>query len=388
MNKKILIIIIPLLFLLTGCYDYKELNSISILSATEINKIDDEFIVSAQAVNPQAPDKTSNAQAPFIIYTGRGKTIQEAYRSIANESSKFLYLNHIQILIINEKIAKENLDEIVDYFMRSSAIRTEFYVLIGRDDNILDIITPINDISSASIKESIENNLKYLGTTSDITFNELVSIMLDKNSEIVLPSIKLINDSKEGENIENTEETKVNAKYELSNLAIFKDDKLIGYLNEEQSKTYNILQNKINNTILTYECDKDKYMSVEIIDSQSSIDVSNKKANIEVKLSGNLNEYNCSKSLENKKTIEKIEKEFEQKLTESITKNINEVRTEYNSDIFGFLDNIYKKDYKTYKTIKNNWYSSNYQHLELSVNVDLTIIAKGKVMEAINEKNQ
>ena len=388
MNKKILIIIIPLLFLLTGCYDYKELNSISILSATEINKIDDEFIVSAQAVNPQAPDKTSNAQAPFIIYTGRGKTIQEAYRSIANESSKFLYLNHIQILIINEKIAKESLDEIVDYFMRSSAIRTEFYVLIGRDDNVLDIITPINDISSASIKESIENNLKYLGTTSDITFNELVSIMLDENSEIVLPSIKLINDSIEGENIENTEETKVNTKYELSNLAIFKDDKLIGYLNEEQSKTYNILQNKINNTILTYECDKDKYMSVEIIDSQSSMDISNKKANIEVKLSGNLNEYNCSKSLENKKTIEKIEKEFEQKLTESITKNINEVRTEYNSDIFGFLDNIYKKDYKTYKTIKNNWYNSNYQRLKLSVNVDLTVIAKGKVMEAINEKNQ
>lgn len=388
MNKKILIIIIPLLFLLTGCYDYKELNSISILSATEINKIDDEFIVSAQAVNPQAPDKTSNAQAPFIIYTGRGKTIQEAYRSIANESSKFLYLNHIQILIINEKIAKESLDEIIDYYMRSSAIRTEFYVLIGRDDNILDIITPINDISSASIKESIENNLKYLGTTSDITFNELVSIMLDENSEIVLPSIKLINDSKEGENVENTEETKVNTKYELSNLAIFKDDKLIGYLDEEQSKTYNILQNKINNTILTYECDNDKYMSVEIIDSQSSMDISDKKANIEVKLSGNLNEYNCSKSLENKKTIEKIEKEFEQKLTESITKNINEVRTEYNSDIFGFLDNIYKKDYKTYKTIKNNWYNSNYQRLELSVNVDLTVIAKGKVMEAINEKNQ
>ena len=388
MNKKILIIIIPILFLLTGCYDYKELNSISILSATEINKIDDEFIVSAQAVNPQAPDKTSNAQAPFIIYTGRGKTIQEAYRSIANESSKFLYLNHIQILIINEKIAKESLDEIVDYFMRSSAIRTEFYVLIGRDDNILDIITPINDISSASIKESIENNLKYLGTTSDITFNELVSIMLDENSEIVLPSIKLINDSKEGENIENTEETKVNTKYELSNLAIFKDDKLIGYLDEEQSKTYNILQNKINNTILTYECDKDKYMSVEIIDSKSSMDVSNKKANIEVKLSGNLNEYNCSKSLDNKKTIEQIEKEFEQKLTETITKNINEVRTEYNSDIFSFLDNIYKKDYKTYKTIKNNWYNSNYQELELSVKVDLTVIAKGKVMEAINEKNQ
>ena len=75
-------------------------------------------------------------------------------------------------------------------------------------------------------------------------------------------------------------------------------------------------------------------------------------------------------------------------MNETITKNINEVRTEYNSDIFSFLDNIYKKDYKTYKTIKNNWYNSNYQELELSVKVDLTVIAKGKVMEAINEKNQ
>ena len=109
MNKKALVFLI--LFLLTGCYDHKELTSISIMTATEINKVDNEYIISAQLVNPQSKD-TVNVQAPFIIYEGKGKTIQEAYRQIKLQSSRYLYPNHLQILIINEKLAKEALESL------------------------------------------------------------------------------------------------------------------------------------------------------------------------------------------------------------------------------------------------------------------------------------
>lgn len=395
MNKRILIIIIPLILLLTGCYDYKELNSISILSATEINKIDDEFIVSAQAINPQAPDKTANTQAPFIIYTGKGKSIQEAYRNITDQSSKFLYSNHLQILIINEKVAKEDISQVIDFYMRNPAIRTEFYILIGQNDNIINVITPIDDISSSSIKEGIENNFKYLGTVNTTTFNELADMYLNPNIEIILPSIKIIHNNeeenknnKEGENLENVENTKVNTTYKLDGFAIFKNNKLQGYLTEEQSKTYNIIQNKINNTILTYECDKSKYMTIEIINSKSSIDIKNNKINIKVKMTGNLNEYQCNENLNSNKVIENIEKKFEKELSNTLKNNINEIKTTYNSDIFGFLDKIYKTDYQKYQKIKNNWYDSTYQNLELSLKTDISIIAKGNIMEAINEKNK
>lgn len=388
MNKKKLIIIISLVLLLTGCYDYKELNKISILSATEINKIDDEFIVSAQAINPQAPDKTANTQAPFIIYTGKGKTIQEAYRNITDQSSKFLYSNHLQILIINEKLAKEDIGQIIDFYMRNPAIRTEFYVLIGKNDDIINVITPINDISSSSIKEGVQNNLKYLGTVNVTTFNELTEMYLNPNVEIILPSINLINDKEEGENIENVENTKVKTIYKLEGFAIFKDNKLKGYLTEDQSKTYNIIQNKIDNTIITYKCNKSKYMTLEIINSKSSVDIKNNKINITIKMEGNLNEYQCDKDLNSNKVIDDIEKEFEKKLSKTIEDNINEIRTTYNSDVFGFLDKIYKTDYQKYQEIKNNWYDLTYQNLKLSIKTDISIIAKGNIMEAINEKNK
>lgn len=388
MNKKKLIIIISLVLLLTGCYDYKELNKISILSATEINKVDDEFIVSAQAINPQAPDKTANTQAPFIIYTGKGKTIQEAYRNITDQSSKFLYSNHLQILIINEKLAKEDIGQIIDFYMRNPAIRTEFYVLIGKNDDIINVITPINDISSSSIKEGVQNNLKYLGTVNVTTFNELTEMYLNPNVEIILPSINLINDKEEGENIENVENTKVKTIYKLEGFAIFKDNKLKGYLTEDQSKTYNIIQNKIDNTIITYKCNKSKYMTLEIINSKSSVDIKNNKINITIKMEGNLNEYQCDKDLNSNKVIDDIEKEFEKKLSKTLEDNINEIRTTYNSDVFGFLDKIYKTDYQKYQEIKNNWYDLTYQNLKLSIKTDISIIAKGNIMEAVNEKNK
>ena len=135
--NKILLLIIPISLLLTGCYDYKEINSIAIASATEITKENGEYITTIQAINPQAPNKTTVTQAPFVIYSEKGKTLQEAYRKISLKSSRFIYSSHLQLLIINEELAKEDITEIIDFYIRNPSIRTEFYVAIGKDKNIL-----------------------------------------------------------------------------------------------------------------------------------------------------------------------------------------------------------------------------------------------------------
>mgnify|MGYP002519101520 CR=1 FL=1 len=359
--NQLFILSIIILTTLTGCYDYREINTLAIVSATEINKIGDEYQVSVQAINPQAPDKTTDPQAPFIIYTGTGKTIQEAYRSITLSASRFMYSNHLDLLIINEKIAKENISEVIDYYIRNPGIRTEFYVLISKDDNILSITTPIDEISSASIKESIENNYKYYGVSSRTTFIEFVNMNLNPNLEIVLPTIELVKDTptedknidKEKNNNEdvnankdknkdndnknndknksnnnseedknnksnqeendsngtsnkNTEKTEVKDKYLLGGYAIFKNNRLVGYLNNKESINYNILTNNIKNTIITYECSKNKYLAIEITNSSSSIKTKNNKVSIDINLKGNINESHCDIDITKNKNIKKI----------------------------------------------------------------------------------
>lgn len=384
MIKKIFPILI--IFLLTGCYDHKELNTIAIMTATEINKIDDEFIIHAQVVNPQSTD-TVNIQAPFIMYEGRGQTIHEAYRSIKAQSSRYLYPNHMQILIINENLAKEDITQIIDLYLRIPDIRTEFNVLIGQNENILNITTPIDDVSSTSILDTMKTNNKYLGITNFVTFNELAEMNINKNKEIVLPSIKAIEYNEEATTTKNTEKTTIKSLYELENLAIFKDNKLKGYLTKDESITYNLIQNKVASILITKECEKDKYMTVEATEIKSDISTKNKEINIDIKMSGNINESMCNIKLNEEKNIKKIEKELNKYIKNKVTTSIDSIRKEYNSDIFGFLDLIYKKDYKTYKEIKDTWYNSTYQDIKINIKTSIDIVGKGNVSEGNNEKN-
>ena len=380
MNKKILLFFIILL--LTGCYDHQELNNIAIITAVEINKIDNNYIINAQIVNPQSPDKTTNTQVPFIIYSGKGKTLQEAYRQINLQSSRYLYSDHIQIMIINESIAKEDISQILDFFLRNPTIRTEFKVLIGKNENILSVITPIDKISSSSILETLKANNQYLGISNLITFNDMTNTILNPNTELILPSIKLENESQKTDNLENTEETKVSSKYILDNLAIFKDNKLLNYLTKDQSITYNIIKNNTKNNIITYECNKNKYTSIELISSKSKIIPKNNTISINIELTGTINETDCNIIINNK-----LEKNIETYLNNKIITDINDIRNKYNSDIFGFLDEIYKHDYNTYKKISKTWYKDSFKNITININTKVKIISTGNITEVNNEKN-
>ena len=385
MKNKILVIILTLF--LTGCYDQKELNNIAILSATEINKVNNEYIVSAEIVNPQSPEKQTHIEAPFIIYEGHGKTIQEAYRMIKLSSSRYLYPDHLQVIIINEKIAKEDINQILDFYLRDPSIRTEFNVLIGKDDSILNITTPIDGISSTSIVETLKTSNRYLGVSNLITLNELTIMSLNPNTEIILPSIEITKQTKNEDKLENTEDTKVDSMYKLSGLAIFKNNKLLGYLSNDESISYNIIKNNVKNSILTYECLPKKYLSIEMINSKSTIKTKNKEININIDIDATLNESACNIKLNDNKELNELENKIESYLNKKISNNINNIRNKYNSDVFGFLDEIYKHDYKTYTQIKDNWYTQTYKNIPINIKSNINIVGIGNVMEGINEKN-
>ena len=100
--KKILLIIS--LLLLSGCYNYRELNDLAIVSAIAIdyNNSNNNFEVSIQVVNPKKQQDTSSANEPdFIIYKAEEKTLQQAFRNIVDTSPNRIYGSHLEILIIS-----------------------------------------------------------------------------------------------------------------------------------------------------------------------------------------------------------------------------------------------------------------------------------------------
>ena len=390
MKKIKFLIIVCFLILLTGCYNYRELNQLAITSAIGINKDDSGYELIIQVINTQkqgADGSTSGDMPKFVVYKSKGRTLQEAFRNIIVESPKRLYVNHLSLLIISEKVAKEGIDDILDIFARDSEFQKQFLVVISKEENtedVMSILTSLEMLNAKNIKDSIITDTKYLGSAFTVSFEDLLKIYLNNKIDLSLPSVIMEGSVKKGEESSNIQESKASGSVKLSDLAIFDESKLVGYLNKEDAINVSTLKNFIDDTIYTYKCDDENYISIEIIDSKSDIKVNtNDKIEINVTQKANLNEVNCSINLEKQSDLNKLEKNMSKDIEKSISETIKKLINEYKSDIIGFEDMIYKDNPKYYKILVEKYNDDLLKSIDFKVKVDLKLYAKGNILKEI-----
>lgn len=387
--RKILLVVI-ILITLTGCYNYRELNDLAIVSAISVSKVDEEYNVVVQVVKPKKEQDTSNINQPnFITFKSKGETLQEAFRLIVKESPKKIYGAQMQVLLLDESVAKDDLSDILDFFAREPEVRNEFYVLVSKNDNVLEVLTPLDNISSQNIMESLEANNKYLGYANLVTFNDLLAYYQNERIQIALPSIYLTGNNNVGDEEENIDASKVDTSVVLGPLAIFKGNKLIGYLSEEESLAYNIVMDNITNALITNKYDDDKYIVSELIKSKTDLEVDSKNNKINITVKGNaaIKEVNYNNiNLKDENNVKKIEDDLNKKIEKLVKNSIKNVTKKYNSDIFGFENLFYKEDYKYYKQIKDKWSDKIFQNLEIKVDSKFEIVEQGNVLGGIKDE--
>ena len=386
---KLLMLLLPI-FLFTGCFNYRELNEIAIASALGLDKTSDGYIVTIQVMNTKKASETgtSNDQLKFITFTTSGVTLQDAIRKSILDSSRRIYPNHVQTLIIGEDLAKNGISDVLDMFFRGVEFRKQTPVLIAKNstaEEVLNVVTPLESLNSKNIRDGLSVDSKYLGIGDNISFEDLVGTFLDSNKEIILPSVSINGTKSEGEKIENIETADPSVRLIESSLAVFKDDHLVGFLDNKQSIDLNFVRNKINNTILTYECGDNKYLSSEIMSNKTSIEFSESPLKAHIKINGilNINEITCDMDLEDPVVIDEIEADLEEELKNDVYNTIKYIIDEYNSDVFGFRDFLYKNKTKYYKEIKDDWYDSIFPNMDIDVDVNFNLTGKGNALEVI-----
>lgn len=379
--KKIFLTLL-ILFSLTGCNNYRELNDLALVSGISIAKVDEEYELTVEVVNPKKQqDSSSSKETEFVIYKNKSSSIQEAIRRLINESPKKMYGAQIDILILDESIAKEDLKSVVDFFARDPEIRSEFYVLVGKNDSILEVIAPLEKISSKSILESLESNSNYLGSANLVTFHDFIANYLNDKIDLALPTIKLVGDATEGKEISNLESTTDNTSHVIDNIAIFKDNKLVGYLEEEDSKVYNLVMNNLRNNLVKVDIDKDQYIVNEMISVKSEIEVDPKKKSVTINITGkaSISEAKYTGDLTKQDTIKKIQKKLNEYTEEIVKTSIESTIQKYKNDIYGFEDMFYKKDATYYKeNLKDNW-DEILTNLDIKVKSNIKIVEKGNL---------
>ena len=218
MNKIIkLITFLIILLLLSGCYNYKEINEYAIVSGISIDKNGDKYKVGIQIMNAKKEEESQNSLITF--YDANGNTIYEALEKIMMDSPKELYLGHNEVIVIDENLLKEKdpLDYL-DFFMRNSRIEKDSLIMIAKDEkayNILKIITPLETIPSRNLKATLSVADNYSGALTVVTIDEFISALRNDGADAILPAVTITGKTKEGKNMENIQESDPETKLEL-----------------------------------------------------------------------------------------------------------------------------------------------------------------------------
>ncbi|KGR91318.1 spore gernimation protein GerC [Ureibacillus massiliensis 4400831 = CIP 108448 = CCUG 49529] len=398
--KKLIFIIpvsIVLMIILTGCWDRREVNDLAIAVALGIDKSEDKgYTVSAQILNPSEIASSSSGgggsvyDTPVTTYTTSGDIIFEALRKLTQQVPRRIYLAHIRLIVIGEDIAEEGIYSVLDFLSRDPEMRTNFYIIVSKDskaEDVLNLLTSIEKIPANKLFESLESSTEAWAATNKVKLNELMDDIVNEGVEPTLTAVKIIGGG--GRTLTNVQTISPSSVLDFDGMAAFRKNKLVGWLTEDESKGLNYIKGNVQNTIVDFDFEGDQ-VGIELLHSTAEIIPhvqGNEPISIEVKLTGeaNIAEVNTKLDLMTDNVFYELEEKTNEDIEGVITKAVNKAQKYYESDIFGFGEQINKKAPNVWEEIKDNW-TEMFPDIKVKVSVDIKIRRVGTITNPIHNE--
>jgi spore germination protein KC len=361
------ILIFSNMFFITGCWNYREIEDLAIVAGAAIDKEDDKYVLTAEIANVKGG---RDAKPESKIVSGKGDTIFDAIRNTIKISGKPLYWSHTDIFIISKEIAREGVVQAIDLLTRDPEIRMSANLLISNEKTAKALLEPK---STTTVIHSTEINRmlisqKLLSKAPVTTIYEFVDALADKERSVVLPVIGI--GSNLGENAT-----------ELSGTAVFKKDRMVGFLDGEDTKYFLFVINKVRGGLLIQkEKVKDSQVNValEIYEDKTKTNIKPVYSN--GKLTVNLDVYVNTAAAEiggmvnyiNEPGRSKLKRDTEESLKHNIERVIKKVQNDYDSDIFQFGRIIKDQMPDVWRAMEKDW-EKIYKDLDVNVNTHIKI---------------
>lgn len=400
MIRKIglLFMLILTILAVTGCWNRRELNDIAIVVAIGIDKAGDKYKISTQIVNPgevAAKKSAGGKGAPVVTYSVTSDTVFEAFRKMTTRSPRKLFFSHLRMLVLGEQLAREGIGKTLDLLSRDHEFRTDFFVVVAKNETAEKMLTiytvPQEIIPANKMHKSLETSSKVWASTAIITIDELISDMVSEGKQPVLTGVDLTGqkEREETQTEENVKKIKPITSLNFIGMAVFKHDKLIGWINEEESKAYNYVHNKVEHTVEKISLPNGEKLALEVLRTKSEVkgNIVNGKPEISVELHSedNVGDVEGELDLTKAETINELETLANKQLKKTIEKIINKAQKKYKADIFGFGEAMYRAAPKEWTKMKTEW-DQDFVELPVHVMVDVKIRRTGTVTDSFLNK--
>lgn len=361
-----MIFIISFIFL--GCWNYRETGDLWMVAGAAIDwdNEDNKYVLTTEIVKPSGGKEIQMISQTISI---KSDTLFDTMRKAISVSGRRLYWAHTSILIVSDPIARRGLVPILDLLSRGGEFRSNIWIAVSRENTakeLLETKLKLYDATSLQLAEILKaqkNSSNFLNSEAWY-FNKDFA---DEGISPVLSTIKMV---------------KSNGEFtpQIYGAAIFKKDKLIGYIDEMDTKGLLFVRNDLKGGVIVVKnvANTTMNVSLEILKSKTTITPQIQDENISmtinVKTYVAISEMEGSINLLSNEGLINLKNDANKTIKAQIKKIIDKAQNDFDSDVLGFGKKIQKKAPNTWKKLEPNW-DETFKSLKTNVNVDVSIIS-------------
>lgn len=392
MKLRVAFSLLGCVFMLAGCWDRIELNDVSIVTGLAVDKGGNtKYRLTLEVVNASqfSKNQMGGEAAPALTYSLEGDTISELLHKVNIGITRRLIFSHTRVLYISEEIAKDGIIEFIDFLDRSGQFRNDFNIMVTKGEKaeaFVKVTYPIQKVPSLKIHKQTQSFTEEWGGDPGVRLTDFISALTSKGRNPVSATLVIAGDPKKGERSENNMKLSVDALVEMDGMAVFRDDRLIGYLSVDETRNYYWTQ-KLKTTSMSVPCsdeekklEDEKFIAVTVTETNTKlkVDYSNGKPVLKVKITGEtrIEATQCLNDLTKIDTYNDFEKKINRYVANHIQDTIKKVQTEFGVDIFGFGDAFNRQHHKEYVKVENNW-DEVFSQAEVDVDINLHLRRSG-----------
>jgi len=368
---------------LVGCWDRSEINDIAIITATALDySNENEIELSVEIVIPESMSAMvkegggSGARSTFVE-SAIGETLADARSNLQTKVARTLFWGHSESTVIGEKLAEHGIKEHLDFFSRmpETRFRNVVYVSQGKAKEIISSLPHLEDTASETLHE-----LAQFESGLHITMKDLFQMLKSQTGETTLPLIKVVQTKEEGKMKDKTQLI-------INGAALFKEDKMIGTMDQVETRGILWIRNEIKTATVTINIEDGEgkgKVSLEMIRSstelQPSIENGRWKMKIIITTEDDIIQNASNFDMRSPDIIHKIKMKAEKDIEDRVKQAVSIVKDDKKVDILTFGESFRRKYPKEWQKVKDKW-EERFPEIEVEYDVTVKVLRPGEATE-------
>ncbi|WP_339315617.1 Ger(x)C family spore germination protein [Paenibacillus sp. FSL R10-2734] len=372
-----------IIFILTGCWDSVELNRRAVVSGVAIDRGPTEaekYVLSFQVIiADEISGENARGVSPVVVYKGSGRTMFEALANASRQTARFLSLGHIRVIIISEKFAREGIKDMMDVLERESETRLSSYIFISKGQPAIDSMTTMTafgKIPANDLVEKLQTTSKQYGYNYRMEVDDIIRGIQIPGGGPIVNGVMVTGELDQKGSNDSLNDINPKAFLRVTDLAVFKEDKLKGWLQGDEAVGTSLIKNEITQIPEVVSIGEDKYVSFIVYLSQVHIhadakDPEHPVITINITEQAGLKESPSPLDLTDPKVLNNLSELLEQNIKDKLHAAISAARS-LKSDYLGFGEAVERENPRGWKQVKDHW-DSIFTTCEIKFDVDVVI---------------